>query len=126
MLFNGHYISGDMHKRPDNELRRIQYVFQMADTALNPAHSVERILSRPLTLFHGLRGADPAAAPAARLGKAAAQRALAAEPDLILCDEVTSTLDTVAAVVLDLIGELRRELGLSVLFISHDMNTATP
>ncbi|MDU6442634.1 MAG: ABC transporter ATP-binding protein, partial [Pantoea sp.] len=56
MLFNGHYIAGDMHKRPDNELRRIQYVFQMADTALNPAHSVERILSRPLALFHGLRG----------------------------------------------------------------------
>ncbi len=84
-----------MHKRPDNELRRIQYVFQIADTALNPAHSVERILSR----------------------------ALAAEQDLILCDEVTSALDTVvAAVLLDLISELRRELGLSVLFISHDMH----
>lgn len=145
LLFNGHYINGDMHKRPDNELRRIQYVFQMADTALNPAHSVERILSRPLALFHGLRGAAreqrlhqlldlvrlprsvlwrrPWALSGGQKQRVNLARALAAEPDLILCDEVTSALDTVvASAVLDLISELRRELGLSVLFISHDMH----
>lgn len=145
ILFNGHYINGDMQKRSDNELRRIQYVFQMADTALNPAHSVERILSRPLALFHGLTGAArikrlhelldlvklprsvlwrrPWALSGGQKQRVNLARALAAEPDLILCDEVTSALDSVvAAAVLDLISELRRELGLSVIFISHDMH----
>ncbi|MTD26265.1 ABC transporter ATP-binding protein [Erwinia sorbitola] len=145
ILFNGHYIAGDMHQRPENELRRIQYVFQMADTALNPAHSIETILKRPLKLFHGLRGAalerrmlqlldlvrlprsvlwrKPWSLSGGQKQRVNLARALAAEPDLILCDEVTSALDTVvAAAVLDLITELRRELGLSVLFISHDLH----
>lgn len=145
ILFNGHYIAGDMHQRPENELRRIQYVFQMADTALNPAHTIETILKRPLKLFQGLRGAaleqrmlqlldlvrlprnalwrKPWSLSGGQKQRVNLARALAAEPDLILCDEVTSALDTVvASAVLDLITELRRELGLSVLFISHDLH----
>src|SRR6185295_16150753 len=51
-------------------------------------------------------------------------RALAAQPDLILCDEVTSALDTVvAAAILDLIADLRRQLGVAFMFISHDIGT---
>lgn len=145
ILFNGHYIASEMRQRSEDELRRIQYVFQMADTALNPAHSVATILARPLKLFHGLRGAAldqrmaqllelvrlprsvlhrrPWSLSGGQKQRINLARALAAEPDLILCDEVTSALDTVvAAAVLDLITELRRELGLSVIFISHDLH----
>jgi peptide/nickel transport system ATP-binding protein len=132
--------------RSREQLRRIQIVFQMADTALNPVHSVQRILARPLAFYHGLRGAAATKRVAAlldmvRLPAAIAERmpgelsggqkqrvnlarALAAEPSLILCDEVTSALDTVVgAAILELLGELRRELGVSYLFISHDLST---
>ncbi|MGO4830629.1 ATP-binding cassette domain-containing protein, partial [Cupriavidus sp. 2KB_15] len=123
-----------------------QIVFQMADTALNPARTVEEILARPLQFFHGLRGEAKRARirqllDLVRLPAGVAQRtpgglsggqkqrvnlarALAAEPELILCDEITSALDTVVgAAILDLMAELRKELGVSYLFISHDLHT---
>ncbi len=146
MLFNNRELKPTLAERSKEELRRIQIVFQMADTALNPSQTIERILARPLQFYKGLRG-DPLRrrihqlldlvqlprSVAGRLpgGLSGGQkqrvnlaRALAAEPDLILCDEVTSALDTVVgAAVLDLIAELRRELGVSYLFISHDLHT---
>lgn len=145
LLFDNSYIAGKMSQRTPDELRRIQYVFQMADTALNPGHSIRKILSRPLVLFHDLSGQAleaklhrlmdlvklphsllnrrPGSLSGGQKQRVNLARALAAEPEIIICDEVTSALDTVvAAAILDLISELRRELGLSVLFISHDMH----
>jgi peptide/nickel transport system ATP-binding protein len=145
VLFNGRYLAHGLRERRREALRQIQIVFQMADTALNPAHSIGQILERPLRFFHGLRGAalqrrsaellDLVKLPSTLLtrlpgGLSGGQkqrvnlaRALAAEPELILCDEVTSALDpVVAAAVLELIAELRRELGTSYLFISHDLH----
>lgn len=146
MHFDGRTLPPALRQRSRDELRRIQIVFQSADTALNPSQTIERILARPLQFYRGLQGPalqrridellDLVKLPrtlAGRLpgGLSGGQkqrvnlaRALAAEPDVILCDEVTSALDTVVgAAVLDLIAELRRALGVSYLFISHDLHT---
>jgi peptide/nickel transport system ATP-binding protein len=146
IVFNGDALPSSLQQRTPNQFRRIQIVFQNADTALNPAHTVEQVLIRPLALYHGLRGAelgrrvaralDRVQLPAAMASRRCAElsggqkqrvnlaRALAAEPELLLCDEVTSALDTVVgAAILQLIADLRRELQLTCLFISHDVNT---
>lgn len=146
ILFNGEPLAPDLKQRTRDQFQRIQIVFQNADTALNPAHTIARILARPLEFYRGLRGAAcdrriaqlleqvrlPAAIASRRSGELSGgqkqrinlARALAAEPDLILCDEVTSALDTVVgAAILDLMAELRRELNVSYMFISHDIST---
>lgn len=132
--------------RSREQFRRLQLVFQNADTALNPMHSVGQTLARPLAFYHGLKGAEAAREverlldliqlPRALATRNVRQlsggqkqrvnlaRALAARPDVLLCDEVTSALDTVVgAAIMDLIDGLRRELGIAVLFISHDIST---
>ncbi len=143
--FNGRDLWQSARQRSREQLRDLQIVFQHADTALNPAKSIEDILGRPLTFYHGLRGKardaridallDMVHLPRALRHRRPAElsggqkqrvnfaRALAAEPKLILCDEITSALDTVvAAAIIDLLKELQRELGLSYVFISHDLS----
>lgn len=146
VLLDGGALPPGLEGRTPEQFCRIQTVFQNADVALNPAHSVEQILKRPLAFYHGLKGAAADARVAElldciRLPRTIASRrctdlsggqkqrvnlarALAAEPDLILCDEVTSALDTVVgAAILDLLAELRRDLGIAMMFISHDIST---
>ena len=143
---DGATLSGAAAARTREQLRRVQIVFQMPDVALNPARTVARIIGRPLSFYHGLSGAAarrrtgellelvhlPASLAARYPGELSGgqkqrvnlARALAAEPSLVLCDEVTSALDTVVgAAILDLLAELREKLDLSYLFISHDLAT---
>ena len=145
VLLAGQPLAPALGQRTREQLRRIQIVFQNADTALNPAHTVGRLLARPVTLYEGLGGAaldrrveellDLIRLPVSMAGRRCGElsggqkqrinlaRALAARPEVILCDEVTSALDTVvAAAMLKFLAELRRELGLSMIFISHDMS----
>jgi peptide/nickel transport system ATP-binding protein len=143
--FEGKELSADARRRDIEELRKLQIVFQFADTALNPAKSISDIVGRPLDFYHsmGRRERDvridqlldmvhlsralkhrrPAELSGGQKQRINLARALAAEPKLILCDEITSALDTVvAAAIIDLLKELQRELGLSYIFISHDLS----
>ncbi|NLR39760.1 ABC transporter ATP-binding protein [Novosphingobium sp. ERW19] len=146
VLLDGHPLAASLSARSREELRRIQIVFQNADVALNPAHSVGEILGRVLRFYHGMSGPAAKARVAELLDliklpvgvadrrcdelsggqkqRVNLARALAANPDVILCDEVTSALDTVVReAILELLAELRRDLGVAYLFISHDIAT---
>ncbi|KWF17854.1 ABC transporter ATP-binding protein [Burkholderia ubonensis] len=144
ILLDGEPLALDTAKRTKEQHRRVQIVFQNADTALNPVHTVERTLARPLAFYHGIKGARarrrvaellelvrlPQAVAGRRTGELSGgqkqrvnlARALAAQPDLILCDEVTSALDTVVgAAIMDLLRDLQAQLGVSYVFITHDI-----
>jgi len=146
ILLDGKRLAPTLDGRTREQFRRIQFVFQNADTALNPQHTIARILGRPLAFYHGMQGQaqrkrvlqllDLVKLPATVADRLPGElsggqkqrinlaRALAAQPDLILCDEVTSALDTVVgAAILELMAELRKELNVSYMFISHDINT---
>ncbi|MCR9152163.1 MAG: ABC transporter ATP-binding protein [Rhodobacteraceae bacterium] len=133
-----------VERRSPDQLRRIQLVFQNPDDSLNPRQTVAEILEQPLKLYFGLSGQalhdrSVAILDRVRLGahyldrlpgqlsggekqRVAIARAFAAEPDLVLCDEVTSALDvSVQAAVLDLLDDLKRSQGTTYIFVSHDL-----
>ena len=130
--------------RDADQLRQIQLIFQNPDESLNPRHTVAQILAQPLTLYFGLSGDEltqrsiellrqvrlgshyldrlPAQLSGGEKQRVAIARAFAAEPDLVLCDEITSALDvSVQAAVLSLLDDLRSQNGTSYIFVCHDL-----
>ncbi|MFD0260982.1 ABC transporter ATP-binding protein [Kitasatospora indigofera] len=144
LTLHGGALAGTHRRRDRDQRRRIQFVPQDPLGALNPARTVGSTLARPLRLHH----VRPAGGPAARVAdllaavglpggfatryphelsggqrqRVSIARALAAEPDVLLCDEITSALDAdTAADVMALLRELRTTRGLAVLLVSHDL-----
>ena len=146
ILLDGETLRPGLQQRARSELQKVQFVFQMADVALNPRQRIGSILGRPLEFYFGLRGKQKrqrvgellqmVELPAEFAGRYPDElsggqkqrvnlaRALAASPEVLLCDEVISALDTiVGANVIELLKRLRRQSGVSFVFISHDLST---
>ncbi len=144
--FNGRELTPDLKTRPKEDLQSIQMIYQMADVAMNPRHKIKDIIGRPLEFYLGIKGKQrdervlelmrhieipedyaeryPAQLSGGEKQRVCIARALAAEPEIIICDEVTSALDQlVAEGILDLLLNLQQELGVSYLFITHDLAT---
>ena len=145
--FNGEALPLDYRKRSKDQLRQVQMIYQMADTALNPRSSIGDIIGRPVQFYSGLTGSAkrkrveellaqielepeqyidrlPSELSGGQKQRIGIARALAAEPQFIICDEVTSALDQlVAEGILKLLAQLQDDLGLSYMFITHDLAT---
>ncbi|NKB77523.1 MAG: dipeptide ABC transporter ATP-binding protein [Gammaproteobacteria bacterium] len=142
----GDKLQGSLHDRSLEELQKVQFVFQMADTALNPKQLIGDIIGRPLEFYHGMKGSEkhrkvseildmvelpadfasryPMELSGGQKQRINLARSLAASPEVMLCDEVTSALDSiVGANVIKLLTSLRDKTGVSFVFISHDLST---
>jgi peptide/nickel transport system ATP-binding protein len=144
LKFDGLELAGRAGDRPRETRRRIQIVFQNPYDSLNPRQTVRQIIARPIEYLRGIDSRDarqevleflarvriprrladryPGELSGGERQRIAIARALAAHPDLIVCDEITSALDvSVQAAILDLLLDLQTDLSLSLMFISHDL-----
>ncbi len=144
--FNGKALPAALANRDRDTLRRIQMIYQSADTALNPRQTVRDIIGRPLEFYLGLKGATndrrvvqllesieldesyidrfPSEMSGGQKQRISIARALAAEPEVIICDEVTSALDQIVQEeILQLLMKLQKETNVTYLFITHDIAT---
>jgi peptide/nickel transport system ATP-binding protein len=146
IVFEGKELPPSFKQRDKEMLRRLQMIYQMPDVALNPRQTVQQVLGRPLSFYFGMEGKEqhdrvvelleqielnaryldrfPSELSGGEKQRVCIARALAANPDMIICDEVTSALDQlVADGILRLLQRLQNELKVSYLFITHDLAT---
>ncbi|MEE9366686.1 MAG: ABC transporter ATP-binding protein [Dehalococcoidales bacterium] len=147
-LLDGESLQPDLKNRSRSQLQKVQFVFQMADTALNPRQRIDHIIGRPLEFYFGLKGKKkrkrigellhivelpqefasryPEELSGGQKQRVNLARALAASPKVLLCDEIISALDSiVGANVIELLKRLRKQTGVSFVFISHDLSTVS-
>ena len=147
VLFDGKVMPSDYRSRNRDQLRQVQMIYQMADTALNPKLRLRELIGRPAQMYLGLKGKAldervrsllslielepdqyidrlPSELSGGQKQRIGIARALAAEPKFIICDEVTSALDQlVAEGILRLLDNLQAEFNLGYMFITHDLAT---
>jgi len=145
--FDGEAVPPSLSQRPKALLRKVQMIYQMPDPALNPKRRVGSMLGRAVTYHLGLTGKDrekrvhellemieldssyaqrlPMELSGGQKQRICIARALAVEPELVICDEVTSALDQIVAEeILKLLLRLQKDLGVTYLYITHDLATA--
>ncbi len=137
-------LEADARRRPREQLKALQIVFQNPDSALNRRHTVRRLISRPIARLAGLSGARlrerladlvtsvrleerhlalrPSQLSGGLKQRVAIARAFAGGPRIVVCDEPTSALDvSVQAAILNLLVDLQAKEQVTYLFISHDL-----
>ena len=142
--FNGDTLPAELKERSKDQLRRIQMIYQMADTAMNPRQTVGEIIGRPITFYNDTTGPAvekrvvellemieldesfidrlPGELSGGQKQRICIARALAAEPEVIICDEVTSALDQIVQEgILKLLLRLQAEFNITYIFITHDI-----
>ena len=146
IVFDGRTLPARLPERSKDDLRELQMIYQMADVAMNPRHTVGKIIGRPLEFYFGMKGREkeqriqqlldeiemgsgyidryPAELSGGQKQRVCIARALAAKPTLIICDEPTSALDPlVADGILKLLLNLQKIEGVAYLYITHDLAT---
>jgi len=146
ILFNGVALPPVLKSRTSEQLRQIQLVYQSADTALNPRQRVRDLVGRRLELYFGMAGREkerrvgelldmvelgsryvdrfPGELSGGQKQRISLARALAAKPELMICDEITSALDQIVqGEILKLLTRLQRATNVTYMFITHDIAT---